>query len=578
MSVVYSYIKSVDDIGNLYDYIKKIFSKVICINNNLRSKTFDVVFPTALTEANKITLDTLIDNYIPVIDVPYNSLTKYCEYYNDSFITLTSSYTPINIGGISYNEDDIYVSDNGYIKFLTIGSFVIVGYINIHNGGVAMLNLYRNGAALSIPYAKVYDNGMFFLPVVDPTQNDYIAIIAKSTTGGYIEYNNCSITIVRSHINLNYKIDDVFYSMNLPSNLQLSTETWTNISFNSIVIKNDVSFDITTGVLTLLTVDNYLMFLSINTDAIGDIKILINDIDTPYLNSNTRNGVIANIPVTVENTTIKFQVKGNALLKECNLLCLRLQASTSLDAYLASILKAKFLNVSESLELTTVANYFVPVPSLTTDITRNDIFISDYVTEGGMFLFYYQLNTVQTDLYFKILINENVYRIVHSNIFNKILQLNTNDTLTLEMYSESGSIVSKGSNMILIKVEPDNIYNNLDYSLNRSIKSPIITNSTSYINILNTYTKKLSIGTYTLIVNGNIIINYPNKQYQINILFDSISIYTDTLLYDDTDQYSFNLKKTIKLITSGIHELHIQIKVLNSNDILTISDLSLVLH
>lgn len=574
----YSYIKIIDDIQDLYNFIYNSITIISYINYNKLNSTVTLYFTSELNGTQKETLDSLIVDYIPKLAIDNSSIIKYYSRYNESKINLSSTYQLLNINGISFDDKDIFITNNGNIKFLKSCEYVIFGYINIVNGGELSIQFTRNGIPLQIPYVKIYNSGIFFLPVLGPTLNDYVTIKGKSTTNGYIDYNSFTINICKAYSGVEYKQTDTFYSF-LPPIYTIVESEWNDIYFSMIVIKCDPSYTMNGNVIQLNNIDNYMLFLQITSDILNDVRVLINDIPDDTLNFNTRTGLITIVNNITENSTIRFQVKrnnnfeGTPHIKDSSILILRLQANSSLDTYLSQIIQPKSI-VCYNSDSELSAKYFKAIPDLQNKFIDDiyEIIESNKIKmlNSGKYLICYQVNTLD-DITLQISINDNIHIITHSNMYNSILYLKENDTLFVKVQSND-NIVYDNVLSTVIRVDPEYTYSD-NYILYKAITEPIITNSISYVDILNYITDNITIGIYNLLVKSNIKMTINNKDFSINIMINNISLYSKIYTYKNMD-IDLGISLHVPIIENNIQNIVIQLKTTDNNDICIINSMS----
>ncbi len=564
---VYSYLKNITDSNDLMNYLKlNGLTTISSTNYNSSNQSLDLFFSSTLTIQQKAYLDSLISNYTPQVNIPFDQLSKYANYYNTETYNLTSGYQTIKFNGQNYINHEIYLNKDGYFKFTTTGNFIIYGFINITGGGQAILVYHMAGTDIPFECTRIYNNGFFFFPITNPTINDYVYIKAMSTTGGTIDFNSCHLCMVRSYVNNNYKFDAVFYSM-LTDNTTPLTGTWTDVTFDRN-LRNDAGYSVNGNVINIDNAASYLLFLKVATDTdLADLQVLVNDNVVPSLSTKTNTGIVSLFTTDTDNSTLKIQINGTNTtnMRGGNIMLLHLQASSSLNNYLSTIIRPKFLCTYLNTPGSITTNKFESLPSLTDTTRDTDIFPSGFTVEStGLYMLFFQMNS-NDNVILKLLINNYKYMVMNSNSLFNILELETGDTLELECYNSNGTINYTSINLTLVRVEPEIVFQNANYSLFNSFDEIYNISSTEYISLVQIYSRKVKKGSYILKLSAEAITSIGNKSFYVNILVNNETIYENLLTTPIINKYPITLeiKKNIDFINDDNYSFIIQIKMVD---------------
>lgn len=553
----YSYVKSILNSSELFSEIKKVLYGVINIVYNKDTKTIDITFFTELNQTEKGVLDDIILTFTSVPDVSFENISKYCGVFSleaQSF----SSGGDLSLKGFIYNDSDVFILNDESIQLQTKGRFLVYSHVLMEPHGKAMISLLRGSTYIDFPETTIYGKGLLFAPIQNILLGDKIVVRIQ---GDNVTVKNCYLFVVRSHINLDYYENNVFYASNTINN-DTVTE-WTDIVFDN-VINQDPGYSTDNNNIVIITEGVYTLLCTVSSSESTEIRVLINDIEDETLRTDNNLGIMTSREITSPNTSIKIQAKGNALLKECNFLILKLQGASSLEKTLSDTIRPQFLVKYENQSNVTSAKYFTNVPGMI-DKIRDQIYDGWSVTEDGLYLFNYQLKSSQENIFIKVSVNNKSILVYKANMCAYLLHLRKNDILGIQVCCED-DIVSTGSRMNMIRLEPGHKHKRI-FS---SCYSDTHTNSTEFVPKTFTNTHKMLVGKYLLHFKGNFKTLYSKKQFEIRLKLN------DTVVY----QNIFEAEKTLdieKQIYFGNEESHIivpEFRVLSSKDICVATEMA----
>lgn len=568
-SVTYSYIKNISNITHFSNYLNSTLPLHTSINYNSSTNTIDIVYPSELSSGYKNILENLINSYIPQIIIPFKNLSKFLNFYIDTDITLTSEYQPIVFNKIKYIDRDTYLNSNGIITFLSQGPFIVYGYCNIKNGGTIVISINKGSGFIDIDETTVYDKGLLFIPLQNITPGISVAIRAKSDTGGILEYNSCSISIIRSYSLPEYSINNSYYARKTVTN-DVIDSNWTTINYNE-VLKQESNYDTISGNIKLIDIGYYIIMVKCSTTEASALRVMINDVEENTMKSDNASGILSIVNNISENSIIKIQVKHtgglSCLLKQCNIYLIRLKA-TSLNTLLANSISPKILNTSNNDNVILNSKYFKPLPTHSDNI-RNSIFSNNIIGETGIYLIYFQICTNNTDIKLRLLINSKTITLSNNNVISSILQLQTNDTFDIEIMSPT-DILHVCSKLTIVRVEPENIYTNNNYLLYDIDNEPVDINNTNWVQKTINKTRLIEYGNYMLDVLCEFTMTVENKQFEVRIIIDNNIIYLKNFVFSRLGNIlTVSTKNELFFSNKQSHTILIEFRTLNNSDICT---------